>query len=121
MLVNPGRSQTIIYENAAGGLSTLDWNPKAATDDSGVVGFPTPKRDYYSFEESLERPWDGKWMAKVDYVWAKGWGNTEGPTESATGQISNASGAAGGHQAGSITEAWVLLKRVLREPTAYNT
>jgi outer membrane receptor protein involved in Fe transport len=45
-------------------------------------------------------------MAKVDYLFSKSYGTTEGPTESATGQISNASGFSGGGQSASITEAW---------------
>jgi acyl-CoA synthetase (AMP-forming)/AMP-acid ligase II len=57
-------------------------------------------------EESLEHPWDGTWMGKIDYVFAKSYGTTEGPTYSALGQISNASGASGGGQSASITEAW---------------
>jgi hypothetical protein len=104
-LVNPGRTNTIRYQNPDGSYSTYLWDPKTV---QGTVlnGYPPAVRKYYSLEESLEHPWDGKWMAKVDYVFAKSWGTTEGPTDSTLGQISNASGFSGGGQSGSITEAW---------------
>ncbi|MBD8882392.1 TonB-dependent receptor [Rhodanobacter sp. 7MK24] len=107
VLVNPGRSNTLRYLTTSGTYATYTWNPSTATSAAGLVqGFPAAFRNYYSLEESLEHPWDGKWMAKIDYVFARSYGTTEGPTDSPVGQISNASGAAGGHTSGSITEAW---------------
>ncbi|MFK2877678.1 TonB-dependent receptor [Rhodanobacter hydrolyticus] len=116
VLVNPGRSNTLNYCLADNGAAlpkctqygTYTWNPATAVGNAsdGLSGFPAAFRKYYSLEESLEHPWDGKWMAKVDYVFSKSYGTTEGPTDSAIGQISSASGAAGGHQSGSITQNW---------------
>jgi hypothetical protein len=105
ILVNPGRTNTIRYQTADGSYDTFKWNP-ATAQGTVLNGFPKAVRKYYSLEESLEHPWDGKWMAKVDYLFSKSYGTTEGPTESATGQISNASGFSGGGQSASITEAW---------------
>ena len=105
VLVNPGRSNTLRYLATDGTYKTYTWNPSTATDGT-VTGFPQAFRNYYSLEEALEHPWDGKWMAKIDYVFSRSYGTTEGPTDSAVGQISNASGASGGHQSGSITETW---------------
>jgi outer membrane receptor protein involved in Fe transport len=105
VLVNPGRSNTLRYLAEDGTYKTFIWNPKTATDGI-VTGFPDAFRHYYSLEESLEHPWDGKWMAKIDYVFARSYGTTEGPTYSPLGQISDASGASGGGQSGSLTEAW---------------
>lgn len=107
VLVNPGRTNTLRYLSTDGTYKTYSWVPGAARSGAGIViGFPAAFRKYYSLEESLEHPWDGKWMAKIDYVFSKSYGTTEGPTDSAVGQISNASSASGGHQSGSITEAW---------------
>lgn len=39
-------------------------------------------------------------------MYARSYGTTEGPTDSESGQISNASAAAGGHQSGSISVTW---------------
>jgi hypothetical protein len=105
VLVNPGRTNTLRYLADDGTYKTFKWNP-ATQSDGTVTGFPRAYRNYYSLEESLEHPWDGKWMAKVDYVFARSYGTTEGPTDSPVGQISNASGAAGGGQSGSSAEAW---------------
>ncbi|MEY2151035.1 TonB-dependent receptor [Rhodanobacter sp. 115] len=106
ILVNPGRSNTMRYLTNAGTYSTYTWNPHTASAAGYVVGYPKAFRKYYSLEESLEHPWDGKWMGKIDYVFAKSFGTTEGPTYSPLGQTSNASAAAGGGQSGSISEAW---------------
>jgi outer membrane receptor protein involved in Fe transport len=107
VLVNPGRTNTLRYLSTDGSYHTYKWVPAAARSGAGIVtGFPAAFRKYYALEESLEHPWDGKWMAKIDYVFSKSYGTTEGPTDSSVGQISNASGAAGGGQSGSITEAW---------------
>ena len=105
ILVNPGRSNTIRYLANDGTYKTYIWNPHTASDGF-VTGFPKAFRKYYSLEEALEHPWDGKWMGKIDYVFAKSYGTTEGPTYSPLGQTSNASAAAGGGQSGSISEAW---------------
>lgn len=106
VLVNPGRVNTLRYLATDGTYKTYQWDPKTATAAGLVTGFPKAFRNYYSLEESLEHAWDGKWMGKIDYVFARSYGTTEGPTYSALGQISNASGASGGGQSASITEAW---------------
>jgi TonB-dependent Receptor Plug Domain. len=104
-LVNPGRTNTLRYRKTDGSYGTFLWNPATATGSTSVVGFPAAVRKYYSLEESLEHPWDGKWMGKVSYVFSKSYGTTEGPTDSVLGQISSAQPGGGG-QSGSITEAW---------------
>ncbi|HVX57503.1 MAG TPA: TonB-dependent receptor [Candidatus Saccharimonadales bacterium] len=105
ILVNPGRSNEVRYLATDGTYKTYKWNPHTATGGY-VTGYPDAFRKYYSLEEALEHPWDGKWMGKIDYVFAKSFGTTEGPTYSPLGQASNASAAAGGGQSGSISEAW---------------
>jgi hypothetical protein len=105
ILVNPGRTNKVRYLATDGTYKTYKWNPHTVTGGY-VTGFPDAFRKYYSLEEALEHPWDGKWMGKIDYVFAKSFGTTEGPTYSPLGQASNASAAAGGGQSGSISEAW---------------
>ncbi|MEO7068432.1 MAG: TonB-dependent receptor [Rhodanobacter sp.] len=104
ILVNPGRVNSIRYMTTSGQYSHYKWDPKTATDGF-VTGFPAAYRNYYSLEEALEHPWDGKWMGKIDYVFSKSYGTTEGPTQSATHQISSGQPGGGG-QSGSITTAW---------------
>jgi hypothetical protein len=104
ILVNPGRVNTVRYKTVDGNYSTYKWDPKTASDPY-VTGFPPAWRKYYSLEESLEHPFDGKWQGKISYVFAKSYGTTEGPTQSSTHQISSAQPGGGG-QSGSITTAW---------------
>jgi hypothetical protein len=49
-------------------------------------GFPQLKRNYYGLEMYLEHPFDGKWYGKVDYVYSKSYGNSEGQVRSDIGQ-----------------------------------
>ena len=107
-LVNPGKTN---YIQQPCGLVT--WNPNT---NQGVyvnpsfpgVYFPKPSRKYYGLETYLEHTWDGKWYAKVDYLISKSWGSSEGPTETATGQISNQTqvNKQNGGLSGSTTAQW---------------
>jgi hypothetical protein len=47
---------------------------------------PRAKRNYYGLETFLEHPFDGKWQAKVDYVYSRSYGNSEGQVRSDIGQ-----------------------------------
>jgi outer membrane receptor protein involved in Fe transport len=79
LLFNPGRANTYRIPNASGGYDSF-------TVSSDASGEPAAKRNYRSVELFLERPFDGKWYAKVDYLWSKLRGNTEGQVNSNTGQ-----------------------------------
>ena len=57
---------------------------------SDSMGFPALKRGYSALDLFVERKWDGKWGARVDYTYSKSKGNSEGPANSDTGQGSNA-------------------------------
>ena len=103
-LVNPGRSASIPCAAAPGGQ--IAWNPN--TGQGVLAGFlPTypvkPSRDYYALDSYLEHTWDGKWFGKLDYVFSKSYGTDEGPTDTATGQISNSQGQ---HFSGTTTANW---------------
>ncbi len=45
-------------------------------------GFPSLKRQYYGLETFLEHPFDGKWYGKIDYVFSRSYGDTEGQLRS---------------------------------------
>ncbi|GAB2588175.1 TonB-dependent receptor [Dyella jejuensis] len=90
ILVNPGDTNIINVANPAGGYYTADVN-------AIEMGFPQPKRNYYSLEAFVEHVWDGKWTAKLDYVYSKSYGTTEGPVQSNIGQ---------GAASVSATEQW---------------
>jgi hypothetical protein len=104
-LVNPGKTNYI-----AQGNQLVEWNPNTG---AGVLcnytcTYPPATRKYYGLENYLEHTWDGKWYAKVDYLFSKSWGTTEGPTDTAIGQISNQTQIAkqAGGLSGSTTAQW---------------
>jgi outer membrane receptor for ferrienterochelin and colicin len=78
-LSNPGRSNTYRIPNGSGGY----YNVSVSADEFGM---PSAKRNYYGLETVLEHPFDGTWQAKVDYVYSKSYGNSEGQVRSDIGQ-----------------------------------
>jgi outer membrane receptor for ferrienterochelin and colicin len=78
-LFNPGRSSQFLVPNTQGGYYQ-------ANVSNADFGFPQLKRDYYGLEMYLEHPFDGKWYGKVDYVYSKSYGNSEGQVRSDIGQ-----------------------------------
>lgn len=107
-LVNPGKTN---YIPQPCGLAT--WNPHTGQGvflssvygnvPGAVSSFPKPSRDYYALDTYLEHTWDGKWYGKIDYLFSKSYGSSEGPTNTGTGQITNQSN---GGFSGSTTAAW---------------
>ena len=91
-LVNPGKTN---YIPQSDGYAVWNPNTGAGLVCGGVAGtssncsMPVPSRKYYALESYLEHSWDGKWYAKVDYVFSKSYGSTEGPTDTPIGQITN--------------------------------
>ena len=79
ILINPGETNTISAINSQGQTVTA----KVTNAD---FGFPKLIRNYYSLEMFLEHQWDGKFYAKIDYVYSKSYGDTEGPVQSNIGQ-----------------------------------
>jgi len=90
VLINPGQANTFVIAKDGGGYQYV----KVSNAD---LGFPQLKRKYYSLELYLEHPFDGKWYGKIDYVFSRSFGDTEGPVQSNIGQ---------GGSSQSITEQW---------------
>ncbi|WP_036139080.1 MULTISPECIES: TonB-dependent receptor [unclassified Luteibacter] len=78
-LFNPGRAADFKVPNLNGGYYT-------AHISNADFGFPQLKRNYYGLEMYLEHPFDGKWYGKVDYLYSKSYGNSEGQVRSDIGQ-----------------------------------
>jgi TonB dependent receptor len=111
-LVNPGKTNYIPCGN-----NVVTWDPNvpnpylAAIYPPGVnpvLTFPAASRKYYGLETYLEHTWDGKWYGKIDYLFSKSYGSTEGPTDTAIGQISNQTQVSKGKGglSGSTTAQW---------------
>ncbi|RDS79064.1 TonB-dependent receptor [Dyella monticola] len=90
ILINPGATEQYKIKNLNGGYSY-------ATVSPSMLGFPAAFRHYYSLESFIEHTWDGKWTAKLDYVYSKSYGTSEGPVQSNIGQ---------GGSSQSATEQW---------------
>ena len=44
------------------------------------------KRKYYGLDLYLEHPFDGKWFGKIDYLYSRSYGNSEGQVRTDIGQ-----------------------------------
>lgn len=98
VLINPGETQNILMK----GPDRTSLVPvKFTKEDQGFT--QGPKRRHYSVNLSLAHEWDGKWFAKLDYVFSRTWGNTEGP-------VSTYSQQSGSYE--SLTTAWDFPERM---------
>jgi len=80
-LINPGLTNTMLVKSDDGSSSVLV--PMTQKDWGYINGV---RRKIGSLNLYLEHPFDGKWMARVDYTWSRGFGNTEGQVRSDFGQ-----------------------------------
>jgi len=73
--INPGQANTFAVQDPSGAFHNV-------TLSNAEMGFPHAKRKYYSLEAFLEHPFDGRWYGKVDYVFSRSYGNSEGQGQS---------------------------------------
>ncbi|WP_369930219.1 TonB-dependent receptor domain-containing protein [Xanthomonas sp. NCPPB 2632] len=78
-LSNPGRANVYQLAKASGGYTDV-------TVTNADFGFPHLKRNYYGLDLYLSHPFDGTWSGKVDYLYSRSYGNTEGQVRSDVGQ-----------------------------------
>src|SRR5690606_25700303 len=80
-MFNPGGTNTFSLKNVVGSgrtevrMSGSDWGLDQGTS-----------RTYKAIDLYLERPFDGKWEARIDYTYSKLEGNNEGQVKSEFGQ-----------------------------------
>lgn len=94
-MFNPGGSNTYAFQELTPGALpgtyvNVPGSYLRTKVSSAALGMPPLKRDYTALDLFLERQWDGKWEARVDYTYSRSTGNSEGPANSDTGQGSNA-------------------------------
>ena len=90
VLINPGSTNILTVPTMSGGYGQVKMTP-------ADWGYPPVERKYYSLDLYLEHPFDGKWYGKIDYVFSRSYGDTEGPVQSSIGQ---------GGSSQSATEQW---------------
>ena len=85
-MFNPGGTNTFSLANTdANGARTGGRTELTMSGDDWR--FPDDmKRTYAGLDIYLERPFDGKWEARIDYTFSKGQGNMEGQVKSEFGQ-----------------------------------
>lgn len=74
-LINPGRANTFTVIDDTGAYRSVSLT-------NAEMGFPPLKRKYYALETFLEHPFDGHWYGKIDYVFSRSYGDTEGQLRS---------------------------------------
>ncbi|MGN2247288.1 TonB-dependent receptor plug domain-containing protein [Frateuria sp. GZRR35] len=82
-LINPGQTNTMLVR-ADEGSGLPDQLVSMTQEDWGFT--QGVKRKTGSLNLYLEHPFDGKWQARVDYTYSRGFGNTEGQVRSDFGQ-----------------------------------
>ncbi|WP_291190866.1 TonB-dependent receptor [Frateuria sp.] len=80
-LINPGETNDMLIRSNDGTSSVLV--PMSMQDWGYTQGV---KRKVGSLNLYLEHPFDGKWQARIDYTYSRGFGNTEGQVRSDFGQ-----------------------------------
>jgi len=80
-LSNPGRNNVYQLASSEGGYA----NVTVSNDD---FGFTQLKRNYYGLNAYISHPFDGKWSGRIDYLYSRSYGNTEGQVRSDVGQQS---------------------------------
>src|SRR5690606_23590152 len=81
-IFNPGLTNTFVAIDADGNY--FDYTMTAA--DWGLD--KKAKRNYAAVNLYLERAFNDKWQARIDYTWSRSTGNTEGQVKSDIGQDS---------------------------------
>lgn len=91
--IGSSNSCYLINGGAANTFTLIDNNGQAFSVPLSreEMGFPAVKRRYYSLEGFLEHTFDGVWYGKIDYVFSRSYGDSEGQARTDTRQ----SGAAG--------------------------
>lgn len=98
-LINPGQ------DNVWGVIGT-DGQLHEVLVTREAAGFPEFKRNYSAIEFNLERPFDGKWYTKLNYVWSHSYGTTEGQLRSDLWRTGGALGSYQGQASVSTTQSW---------------
>jgi hypothetical protein len=80
-LFNPGQSNSFMIDTTGKGDYT------AFNLSKEDLGFPKLKRKYYALDTYLEHQFNQNWYGKVQYVFSRSYGNSEGMLKSDIGQL----------------------------------
>jgi outer membrane receptor for ferrienterochelin and colicin len=80
-LINPGATSNFLIPKLDGGYYEVPM-----TWEGDFAFNTTMKRKYYGLNLYLEHPFDGKWYGKIDYLFSRSYGNSEGQVRTDIGQ-----------------------------------
>ncbi len=86
VILNPGEDQTFLVDFNNGVPALEGKNMTVVNMKASDLALPKPKRVYKAIDVFAEHPLRNGWYGKVNYTWSKSEGNTEGQTNSDTGQ-----------------------------------
>lgn len=79
-LFNPGRTNILKVQKYDGSYYEVPMTTSDFGFSSGI------KRHYYGVNLYLEHPFDGRWQGRIDYLFSRSYGNSEGQVRSDIGQ-----------------------------------
>ncbi|TFW20908.1 TonB-dependent receptor [Massilia arenosa] len=86
VILNPGMDQDFLVDFNNGDPALAGKNLTKVHLTASEIGLPEAKRIYTAVDLFAEHPLRNGWYGKVNYTWSKSHGNTEGQTNSDTGQ-----------------------------------
>lgn len=94
-LFNPGQSNTFSVDMGNGQFQDFKLTQEDFAGNSNHIGFQKLERKYLALDVYLAHQFTNNWYGKVEYVWSKNFGNSEGLLKSDIGQ-----------QDPSVTQDW---------------
>jgi TonB-dependent receptor-like protein/carboxypeptidase family protein len=84
-LFNPGKNNTFLVDTGGGNFQEFKLTKEDFVTPEGI-GFPALKRKYYALDMYLEHQFTDRWYGKMEYVFSRSYGNSEGLLKSDIGQ-----------------------------------
>lgn len=85
-LFNPGQTNTFQVNMGNGTFQDFVLTPADFAGNSNHVGFPPLERKYLALDLYLSHQFSNNWYGKIEYVWSKNYGDSEGLLKSDIGQ-----------------------------------
>ena len=85
-LFNPGGSNTFAVDMGDGTFQDFKLTEADFAGNSNGIGYPKLQRKYLSLNLYLSHQFSNNWYGKLDYVWSKNYGDSEGMLKSDIGQ-----------------------------------
>lgn len=81
-LFNPGKNNTFAVDMGDGSFRDFKLTKEDFAGNPNGIGFPDLKRKYLAVDLYVAHQFADRWYGKLDYVWSKNYGNSEGMLKS---------------------------------------